>query len=162
MNEVERVVKKSLFKIILERNLKTGAQCELEIDFSGKLYNDTSEALFRSSYRDTISGELKWFLASYFRPNLARRVFPCFDEPHFKTSFSLKVARLENMITLSNMPRDISEPMQGKDGWYWDTFQTTPPMSTFTLGLTISELKYLEPIDGTLTRKRLSLNLESR
>lgn len=109
--EVERVTKKSIFKIILEKPLKKGVECQLEMHFSGKLYNDTSEALFRSSYKDATTGETKWFLASYFRPNLARRVFPCFDEPHFKATFLLKVARLENMISLSNMPRDTSEPM---------------------------------------------------
>lgn len=140
-------------KLALEKNLIAGSQFELEIHFSGKLYNDTSEALFRSSYRDVTSGETKWFLASFFRPNLARKVFPCFDEPHFKASFLLKIGRLENMISLSNMPRDISEPMEGNPGWFWDKFQPTPPMSTFTLGLTISELTSLEPIDGTLTRK---------
>lgn len=111
IHEIERVPKKSLFKIVLAESLKKGAQAELEIHFSGKLYNETSEALFRSNYKDAASGETKWFLASYFRPNLARRVFPCFDEPHFKASFVLKIARLENMISLSNMPRDTSEPM---------------------------------------------------
>lgn len=112
VNEVERIAKKSVIKIVLDKSLKKGAECELVLHFSGKLYNETSEALFRSSYKDAATGETKWFLGSYFRPNLARRVFPCFDEPHFKATFLLKVGRLENMIALSNMPRDTSEPMQ--------------------------------------------------
>lgn len=111
VNEIERVAKKSLLKILLEKPLQASTKCQLTIKFSGKLYNDTSEALFRSSYKDGATGELKWYLASYFRPNLARRVFPCFDEPSFKAYFVLKIARMETMTALSNMQLASTEPM---------------------------------------------------
>lgn len=88
----------------LEKMMKRGAQCEIKLTFAGKLYNDTSEGLFRSSYIDPETKTQKWFVATYFRPNLARRAFPCFDEPAFKAPFVISIARHKNMTALSNMP----------------------------------------------------------
>lgn len=43
-------------------------------------------------------------MATQFRPNLARQVFPCFDEPGYKVPFEISIARARNMTALSNMP----------------------------------------------------------
>lgn len=107
----ERLPKKPIYVIHLEKTLNRGSQCEVEIKFNGKLFNDTSEALFRSSYVDSATGEKRWFVASHMRPNLARRVFPCFDEPAYKVPFNLIIGRNKNMTTLSNMPLNYSEEM---------------------------------------------------
>lgn len=37
------------------------------------------------------------------RPNNARRVFPCFDEPGFKVPFSVSISRPKDYATLFNM-----------------------------------------------------------
>lgn len=50
-------------------------------------------------------------VATQFRPNNARRMFPCFDEPHFKVPFEVSVVRPRNMIALSNMAIDSIENM---------------------------------------------------
>ncbi|KAK9874641.1 hypothetical protein WA026_005467 [Henosepilachna vigintioctopunctata] len=73
------------------------------------------------------------------RPNLARRIFPCFDEPAFKVPFIVHVARKKTMTAISNMPLQSTEDMQNNPGWVWDHFHPTPPMSTFSLGIVISE-----------------------
>jgi aminopeptidase N len=42
---------------------------------------------------------------SKFQPTYARRAFPCFDEPSFKSTFSVTLVRpSERYIALSNMP----------------------------------------------------------
>lgn len=107
----ERLPKKPLYVVHLENTLNRGSQCEVEISFSGKLFNDTSEALFRSSYIDSTTGEKKWFVASHMRPNLARRVFPCFDEPAYKVPFHVIIGRNKSMTALSNMPLNRTEEM---------------------------------------------------
>lgn len=107
----ERVPKKPLIVLHMEKPLNRGSQCELQLAFFGKMYNDTSEALFRHQYVDTANGEKKWYAATHFRPNLARRVFPCFDEPALKATFLLSVARQKHMTALSNMPLLNSEEM---------------------------------------------------
>lgn len=73
--------------------------------------NDTSEGLFRHSYVDVVTNEKKWYVASHLRPNLARRVFPCFDEPAYKVPFSISIARKKEMTSLSNMPLERTEDM---------------------------------------------------
>lgn len=105
----EKLPKKPLYVINLEHLLKRGTTCEVEIQFAGKLFNDTSEAMFRSSYTDSATGEKKWFVATHMRPNLARRVFPSFDEPAYKVPFNLIIGRHKNMSTLSNMPLNRTE-----------------------------------------------------
>lgn len=107
----ERVAKKPLYVIHLGRSLNRGTQCEVDITFCGKLMNDTSEAFFRSNYVDPTTTEKRWFVATHMRPNLARRVFPCFDEPAYKVPFLISVARRKNMTALSNMPVSTSEDM---------------------------------------------------
>lgn len=49
--------------------------------------------------------------ATQFRPNNARRMFPCFDEPGYKTPFELSVVRPRSMVALSNTPVARTEDM---------------------------------------------------
>ncbi|KAI4458976.1 protease m1 zinc metalloprotease [Holotrichia oblita] len=142
--KIERVPKKPLIVLHMEKPLNRGSQCEIQLGFAGKMYNDTSEALFRHQYIDTVSGEKKWYVATHFRPNLARRVFPCFDEPALKATFLVSVARQKHMTALSNMPLINSEEIENQPGWVWDHFEQTPVMSTFTVGFVVSEFVYVE------------------
>lgn len=75
------------------------------------MYNDTSEGMFRHKYQDPNTGEALWYVATHFRPNMARTVFPCFDEPAYKVPFRVSIARRTNMTALSNMPLEKTEPM---------------------------------------------------
>lgn len=109
--KTERTSKQPLFVIHLAKALRRGTQCEVDLTFNGKLSNDTSEGLFRHSYVDPITNEKKWYIASHLRPNLARKVFPCFDEPAYKVPFYISIARKKKMTALSNMPLERTEEM---------------------------------------------------
>ncbi|XP_063926090.1 aminopeptidase N [Zophobas morio] len=140
--KTQRDPKTPLYVIHLEKVANRGTQCEIDLTYKGRMFNDTSEGLFRSSYVDPQTKTQKWFAATHLRPNLARKVFPCFDEPEYKVPFVINVARHKNMTALSNMPVEATKPMEEKPDWVWDRFQQTPPMSTFSVGIVISEFDY--------------------
>ena len=78
----------------------------------------------------------------------ARQLFPCFDEPSAKATFSVRVARTAGWATLFNTPLLRSEPLA--EGWVWDVFEETPVMSTYLLALAIQDFLPV-PGAGNLT-----------
>lgn len=84
----------------MNETLKQGTVCELEIEFSGSLW-ENAEGMFKGNYADKSTGP-KNFLATHLRPNNARKLFPCFDEPSFKVPFIVSISRPKNFMTLFN------------------------------------------------------------
>merc|ERR1719369_705800 len=83
-----------------------------------------------------------WF--SQFEATSARNAFPCSDFPSKKATFDMRVARTDGWRTLSNMPIENSFPVEGMEGWVWDVFQTTPPMSTYLVAFAIQDFPGIE------------------
>jgi len=112
---------------------------EVEIAYSGELRNDMS-GFYKSWYTDEKSKKTKWLAVTQFEPTYARRAFPCYDEPAFKTPFSIEITRLETQISLSNMPivkqTIIESP---KHNYVSDQYQTTEPISTYLVAFSVSE-----------------------
>ncbi|CAH1723017.1 unnamed protein product [Aphis gossypii] len=113
---------------------------EVEIAYSGKLRNDMS-GFYKSSYTDENSKKTKWLAVTQFEPTYARRAFPCYDEPAFKTPFSIVVTRLETQISLSNMPiaERITQTPPAQPNYVSDKYQTTEPISTYLVAFSVSE-----------------------
>ncbi|KAK7063250.1 hypothetical protein SK128_000615 [Halocaridina rubra] len=129
--------KLQLYTAVLDGELTVGSSYIFHMEFQGYL-NDKLVGFYRSMYRDA-QGTEKWLAATQFSPTDARRAFPCFDEPGFKATFDIQLARQTNMTAISNMPLISSEPIDGEDGWVWDTFNTTLPMSTYIVGFLICD-----------------------
>ncbi|KAG0416559.1 hypothetical protein HPB47_006320, partial [Ixodes persulcatus] len=47
---------------------------------------------------------LRFLATSKFQPTYARRAFPCFDEPNFKSTFNVTLVHDRKHMALSNMP----------------------------------------------------------
>ena len=88
--------------------VECATQYELSFQISGHIENKTNDGFFMTSYANE-NNETTTFAASNFRPNFARKLFPCFDEPFFKAPFTLSVLRNENQVSLSNMPLRITK-----------------------------------------------------
>ncbi|XP_047472757.1 aminopeptidase N-like isoform X1 [Penaeus chinensis] len=121
----------------LEKQLEKGEKYVLSMDFLGSL-GDLLQGFYKSTYKD-IDGTTKRVAATMFQPTDARRAFPCFDEPALKATFEVHLARETWMTSLSNMPLAETRPVEGQEGWVWDRFERSVPMSTYLVAFVVSD-----------------------
>ena len=83
--------------------------------FRGNL-TGSIQGFYKSVYTNR-RGEKVSIATSKFQPTYARRAFPCFDEPSFKSTFTVTLVRpTDGYIALSNMPEKeqfTHQPSQG-------------------------------------------------
>lgn len=58
-----------------------------------------------------MEGDTEHYVATYFRPNNARRVFPSFDEPAFKVPFTVRIGRSKSYHTLFNTALNFTDSL---------------------------------------------------
>ncbi|KAM7537910.1 hypothetical protein Aperf_G00000062915 [Anoplocephala perfoliata] len=87
----------------------------------------------------------KYLVTSQLQPTEARRVFPCWDEPAFKSVFEITLVRKEGFRSMSNMP--LAHSRHIGDGWVEDSFKPTLNTSTYLLAFVISQFKNLSDVD---------------
>ncbi|XP_039306626.1 uncharacterized protein LOC105193936 [Solenopsis invicta] len=121
-----------------------------EIHFIGIL-NDNMTGFYRSSYFDS-NGVQHWLAATHFEPTYARQAFPCFDEPAFKSKFTINIQRPNHYNSLSNMPRKTTVKNPENDKYTWDMFYTSNvAMSTYLVAFVVSEFQSVDdPKNATL------------
>ncbi|XP_023169750.2 aminopeptidase N isoform X2 [Drosophila hydei] len=132
-----RFPKKTIYIIYLKEVIKQGTECLLEIPFEGSIW-ESGEGLFKGSYSNGT------YLATYLRPNNARRLFPCYDEPGFKVPFTVSITRPSHLVTIFNTPLARTTNHSILKDHVIDFFETTPPMSSFTFGFVTSNLVKLQ------------------
>ncbi|XP_037798491.1 aminopeptidase N-like isoform X2 [Penaeus monodon] len=126
----------------LETQLEKGEKYVLSMDFLGYL-SDLLHGFYKSTYKD-IDGTSKRVAATMFQPTDARRAFPCFDEPALKATFEVHLARETWMTSLSNMPLAETRPVEGQEGWVWDHYERSVPMSTYLVAFVVSDFTHMK------------------
>ena len=94
----------------------------ISINFSGVL-DDSMRGFYRTSHN--VAGVRRWGAACHFEATGARKCFPCFDQPEFRSTFDISITRPHPHITvLSNMTEEtrIGDVI---------CFNTTPPMPSY-------------------------------
>ena len=131
--------------IVPEKPLPVGVY-SLSMDFKGRLDRDIL-GFYRSVYLDN-DGRSHKIASSKFQPTYARRAFPCFDEPSFKSTFKTTLVRPNegNYIALSNMPEIETKPDQPSPGFTEVTFQVSVPMVTYLAIFIVCDFEYLETV----------------
>lgn len=118
--------------IYLKTNIEV-ARVTVEMDFIGEI-NTEMKGLYYAQYNDFYTTHD--YFATYFQPNYARMVFPCFDEPAFKAKFKIHILRSYKYKSLSNMPleRSLNFNLLNK----WDIYKESQIMSTYLLAFVVS------------------------
>ncbi|KAK3095167.1 hypothetical protein FSP39_010973 [Pinctada imbricata] len=123
------------------KDLIAGHNYTIEMSFIGPLKDDL-HGLYLSSYKR--GNKTVYIATTQFQATDLRKTFPCFDEPAIKAKFDITLVRKSHMTALSNMPKIAS--VQRGDDWVADTFQTTPPVSTYLLAFIISDFNYTSAV----------------
>jgi len=76
------------------------------------------------------------------KKNAARLVFPCWEEPASKTTFNISVRHHKLYSVFSTMPIREQQLVNADDTMIWSHFETTPLMSTYQLGIVLSDVHH--------------------
>lgn len=118
-------------------------QFRLKIEFSGSLTKGIL-GYYYSDYTDD-NGKKKGLATTKFEPTYARRAFPCFDEPTFKSTYSVTLVRpSEDYIALGNMPIEketVDSPTQGLTEV---SFTKSVPMVTYLVCFIVCDFTFKE------------------
>lgn len=77
--------------------------------------------------------------STQLEPIYARKVFPCFDVPNLKSTFSITIESDKNKTFLSNMPEKSKKIVD--DNIKIIEFEETPLMSTYLVCIVVGDLK---------------------
>ncbi len=102
---------------------------------------------YQSNYSKNLSGlyraheEGRWYVFSQFESIDARRAFPCFDQPEFKTPFTIDVTAPTGLKAISNAPLKKESSANGKTRFF---FEETKPLPTYLVAFTIGDLDIVD------------------
>jgi len=122
---------------------------KLHFDYSGKISPKSSEGIFQG--RD---GELN-YLFTQFEEIDARRAFPCFDEPGFKTPWQITLHVNSGDKAFANTPQ-ISE-MAEPDGMKKVVFAPTKPLPSYLVAFAVGPFDAADA--GKLTLNDLKVRI---
>ncbi|XP_052786340.1 glutamyl aminopeptidase-like [Mya arenaria] len=137
---------KEVYAVQLKSPLEVGEYVIYVRKFEGHIFADL-KGIYMSSYKTT-DGDERSLVASQLQSTDARKVFPCFDEPAMKATFTVSITHDASYTALSNMPvrtvQCVEECTRRRA-----VFETTPVMSTYLLAFVVSDFKYTETFLNT-------------
>ncbi len=95
-------------------------------------------------YRVEVDGV--WYIFTQFEPLEARKAFPCFDQPEFKSPFTVHLEVPSSQQAFSNAPLASTEALD--DGWTRHHFKPTQPLPTYLVALAVGEFDVVEGAPG--------------
>jgi len=76
-----------------------------------------------------------YYAYTQFEATDARRAFPCFDEPGFKTQYDVTITAPKAAMVVANSPETASE--SAADGAVEHRFATTPPLPSYLVAFAV-------------------------
>jgi cytosol alanyl aminopeptidase len=117
-------------------------------------YRGELEALStRGLFKQQEGGE--WYVVSQFEALSARRAFPCFDEPHWKTPWQLTITSPKTNFVASNTPEVAAYDEPDRAGWRLHGFAPTKPLPSYLIALAVGPFDVVD--GGTAGQKKIPL-----
>jgi len=123
-----------LTTVTLERVASTGRH-QLTFSYSGKMETGP-RGMFAQPYIKPDGGK-GVLIQTKFESTDARRMFPCWDEPAFRSTFQISLTVPAELAVLSNMPIDKRVI---HDALATTTFQRSPKMPTYLVELSAGDI----------------------
>ncbi|HTS77289.1 MAG TPA: M1 family metallopeptidase [Bryobacteraceae bacterium] len=116
--------------LALELDSRVHGRQTIAIDYRGKL----DEKAIVGPYRKQTDGD--WYVFTSFTPIDARRAFPCFDDPKFKTPWqmTIHVKRTDKAFTNARMISETEEPNGMKAVRFAETKPLPAEVVAFAVG----------------------------
>ena len=105
--------------------------------YSGDLSRKNTHGLFKQK------DGANWYVFSQFEDTYARRAFPCFDEPQWKTPWTLALTVKRDQLAVANTPV-VSEQNVGVDMKRVE-FAPTPPLPSYLIAMGVGPF---DVVDG--------------
>ena len=115
----------------------------LHARFTGVL-NDKLVGFYRSTFTDD-AGVTQTLACTQFESTHARRAFPCWDEPAFKSTFSIRLVVADDLFAVSNAMETAVDQLP--DGRKRVHFAPTMHMSTYLVAFVIGPLEATDVVD---------------
>lgn len=134
-------------RLVADRPVGPG-KVKLIIEYDAP-FNRSLEGLYRV---DTSNASYAY---TQFQPLSARRAFPGFDEPRFKTPFDITLTVESNHTAISNAPEQESVALD--NGLKRIRFKTTKPLPTYLVAIAVGDFDVIEwdPIPVSKFRDRV-------
>lgn len=78
-----------ILSLTFENELVSNTSYKLTIEYEANIDVIDRRGIYRSSYVDSLG--VRYLINTQFQSTFARKAFPCFDEPRFKATFTLKL-----------------------------------------------------------------------
>lgn len=128
---------RQMLALELDKKLKVGFKGTLEITFKTELSEPNLRGLFELQV-----GQYDRIVGAHLKPADARRLFPCFDEPSFKATFSLTLRHKFNELAVSNAP--VNDRTKLDNGLFETKFHRTDLLAPGELSFVVGHLDYTE------------------
>ncbi|CAF4959395.1 unnamed protein product [Pieris macdunnoughi] len=133
----------------LEYNATNPVQYTLQFGFIAELRKDMA-GIYRSWFRNSYNESVSWMATTQFQPTSGRTAFPCYDEPSFKATFSIRIRRPTGFKSWS-CTRQNTTIVNVTNGFDEDVYSITPTMSTYLIALIVAKYDTNKtPEDGLL------------
>ncbi|CAH1104566.1 unnamed protein product [Psylliodes chrysocephalus] len=126
-----------IVSISCNKTLESNQVYSIMLNYESIFSSDDQFGFYKIQYKEKDNEEM--VLLTRLSPTYARRVFPCFDEPTFKATFNFFVAYPRTYHILGNTP--VVTEVNSVEGLTESQFDTTPMMSTYSIGFIVSKLK---------------------